>query len=86
MSPVHVLRIAGAVARRPPLWATAARQIRRTARPGWWHRAPLLPVPAPGYLAFRAVTQYGQTDRPPTPDDVVDYLAWCREWDRSLGR
>jgi hypothetical protein len=31
------------------------------------------------------VTQYGETDRPPDPDDVVDYLAWCRDWDRTAG-
>jgi hypothetical protein len=30
------------------------------------------------------VTQYGETDRPPHPGDVVDYLAWCRGWERSL--
>jgi hypothetical protein len=78
--------VAAAVARRPGLWATAVRQLGRTARPGWWRTAPFLPVPASGYLAFRAVTQYGRTDRPPAPEDVVDYLAWCREWDRSLGR
>ena len=84
MSPVAVVRIGVAVARRPDLWPTAGRQRRRTARPGWWRRPPFLPTPPDGYLHFRLVTQYGETDRPPTPGDVVDYLAWCRQWERSL--
>lgn len=85
VGPVAAARIAGAVARRPALWSTAIRQGRRTARPGWWRRPPFLPLPAEPYLHFRLVTQYGETDRPPAPKDVVDYLAWCREWERSLG-
>lgn len=84
MSPVAVARIGAAVARRPDLWSTAVRQARRTARPGWWRRPPFLPVPADDYLHFRLVTQYGETGGPPVPGDVVDYLAWCREWERSL--
>jgi hypothetical protein len=84
MNPVAVARIAVAVARRPHLWATAVRQARRTARPGWWRRPPFLPVPERDYLHFRLVTQYGGTDEPPAPGDVVDYLEWCREWERSL--
>lgn len=79
------LRIGAAVARRPGLWATAVRQARRTARPGWWRQPPFAPVPPAEYLHFRLVTQYGETDRPPAPGDVVDYLAWCRDWERSLG-
>ena len=84
VGPVGMARIAAAVARRPSLWPTAARQVRRTAAPGWWRRPPFLPVPTAEYLHFRMVTQYGETDRPPHPGDVVDYLAWCRGWERSL--
>ncbi len=84
----NTVRIAAAVARRPVLWPTALRQVGRTARPGWWRRPPFLPLPTDDYLHFRTVTQYGTehggNDRPPRPDDVVDYLAWCREWERSL--
>jgi hypothetical protein len=29
------------------------------------------------------LTQYGDTDRAPDTRDVVNYLVWCREWDRS---
>jgi hypothetical protein len=79
-----VARIAVAVVRRPDLWPTAVRQTRRMARPHWWRRRPFLPVPASDYLQFRLVTQYGETDRPPMPGDVVDYLRWCRTWERSL--
>ena len=49
-------------------------------------QTPFLPVPPREYLAFRSLTQYGETQRPPSPEDVVDYLAWCREWDRALRR
>jgi hypothetical protein len=74
-------RVAGALARRPGLWATAAVQALRLAGPGWWRRPPFLPVPDPGYLRFRLETQYG-SDRDPDPADVVTYLHWCRAMDR----
>lgn len=80
-----MIRVTLAVLRRPALWPTAARIARRTATPGWWRRPPFLPVPSGDYLRFRLVTQYGETERPPDPADVLDYLAWCREWDRSAG-
>jgi hypothetical protein len=78
------LRVAGAVLRRPRLWSTAVRQIARLTPDGWWRRRPFLPVPDAAYLRFRSTTQYGGTGRPPTHEDVLDYLAWCREWDRAL--
>jgi hypothetical protein len=76
----------GAIARRPRLWSTALRQVRNLAPTGWWRRWPFLPVPAKDYVAFRALTQYGEIGRPPSPEDVVDYLAWCREWASTLRR
>ncbi len=72
------VRVAVAVARRPSLWITAARQARRTARPGWWRRPPFLPVPGGEYLRFRVLTQYGDADHPPVPADVLNYLTWCK--------
>lgn len=74
-------RVVAAVARRPSLWATALRQARRLAAPGWWHRAPLLPLPAHGYREMRAVTQYGDAHVIPKPHDVVHYIVWCRQWE-----
>jgi hypothetical protein len=70
-----------ALARRPRLWPTAVRQMRRTAAPGWYRRVPFLPVPSGEYLRFRLITQYGDPDHRPEPDDVINYLAWCRQWD-----
>jgi hypothetical protein len=67
-----------AVARRPGLWLTAARQAARLAPRGWWHRSPFLPLPDDRYLAFRAVTQYGDASRQPDTADVVQFLEWCR--------
>lgn len=78
-----MIRAALAVLRHPSLWRTALRQARRTAAPGWWRRAPFLPVPTGDYLRFRMVTQYGDSDRAPDPRDVLNYLAWCRDWDRQ---
>jgi len=76
--------VALAVACRPGLWATAARQIVALAPRGWWHRRPPLPVPDPAYLRFRLVTQYGDAGRPPLPADVVSYLHWCRSYRAAL--
>lgn len=73
-----------AVLARPRLWTVALRQIQRLARPGWWRRAPLLPIPPAGYLHFRLVTAYGGDGSPSSPRsaaaDVVAYLEWCRSW------
>ena len=80
-----MIRVAIAVLGRPSLWPVAIRTARRTAPPGWWRRPPFLPTPSGDYLRFRLVTQYGETDRQPDPDDVLDYLAWCRDWDRVAG-
>lgn len=75
------LRVGAAVAARPRLWPTAVRQMRRTAAPGWYRRAPFLPLPSGDYLRFRLVTQYGDPNHRPEPVDVVNYLMWCRQWD-----
>ncbi|HEX9529498.1 MAG TPA: hypothetical protein VF954_00070 [Acidimicrobiales bacterium] len=71
-------RAALGVVPHPTLWAEAVVEVFVLARPGWWRRWPPLPTPAPGYLRFRMVTQYGQPDRRPEARDVVSYLRWCR--------
>lgn len=76
-SPSWWAEAALAVLRRPSLWGVALAQALRLARPGWWRRAPFLPVPDEAYLRFRLETQYG-SDHEPEPDDVVTYLHWCR--------
>ncbi len=78
------LRIAAAVARRPPLWGTALRQLRRTAPRGWYRHRPFLPVPSGEYLRFRLVTQYGRADLRPATSDVLNYLAWCKRAGRPI--
>lgn len=75
--------VVAALAARPGLWPTAARQWRRTTPTGWWRRRPFLPVPTAGYLHFRLVTQYGDADHRIVPADVLNYLTWCRSQDRS---
>jgi hypothetical protein len=73
-------RAALAVAARPRLWGVAVGQMFRLARPGWWHRWPPLPLPDRRYLQFRSQTAYGNPDAPPTTEDVVAYLQWCRDF------
>ncbi|CAB4621345.1 unannotated protein [freshwater metagenome] len=79
------LRVIVAVLVRPVLWATAVRQGVRLVPSHWWKTSPFLPVPAKDYIEFRAVTQYGGDHGSVSldPHDVVDYLQWCREWNRS---
>lgn len=77
------LRVGSALAVRPLLWSTAVRQMRRTAAPGWYRRVPFLPVPSGDYIRFRLLTQYGDQMHRPEPQDVVNYLAWCRQWDSN---
>ncbi len=79
------LRAIGAVLVRPWLWATGVAQLLRLARPGWWHRWPLLPLPDREYLRFRLVTAYGDADCEPEVADLVTYLHWCRAWPRVSG-
>ena len=70
-----------AVAKQPGLWVTAVRQLRRTTPRGWWRHRPFLPVPSGGYLEFRLVTQYGDPGHAWDPNDVVNYLRWCKSWE-----
>jgi len=72
----------GVLARHPALWATAWRQARRMARPGWGRHWPFLPLPDPAYMSFRLETQYGRGGQP-TAEDLVAYLSWCRREERS---
>ncbi|HEX6310035.1 MAG TPA: hypothetical protein VF152_00245 [Acidimicrobiia bacterium] len=75
----------GRLTRRPRLWPTAAVQARRLVPPGWWRRAPFLPLPARDYVRFRLRTQYGAAGTP-EPADVVTYLEWCRQMSRTQHR
>lgn len=77
-----IVGIVGAVARRPSLWPTAVRQGARLVPTRWWRRPPFLPVPTRSYLEFRLLTQYGDISHRTEPDDVLNYLRWCRDWQR----
>lgn len=72
-----------AVLRHPGLWITALRQLRRLVPARWWARRPHLPVPDAAYLRFRMETAYGGAgDQPPSPQDLITYLRWCRTFPR----
>lgn len=76
-----MIRVIGVVVAHPLLWSTAIRQGWRLVPNHWWTRAPYLPVPSRSYLRFRLLTQYGETSHRPEPDDVLNYLRWCRDFD-----
>jgi hypothetical protein len=78
LSPGTLLSCASAVAVRPGLWATAAKQYRESLPSRWWARRPFLPLPAADYMRFRLQTQYGALDHRIEPADVLNYLSWCR--------
>jgi hypothetical protein len=71
-----------AVVRHPSLWSTALRQGVRLVPSRWWTQAPYLPMPSRSYLEFRIVTQYGDSSHRPESEDVLNYLRWCRDWQR----
>jgi hypothetical protein len=53
----------------------------------WWAQAPFLPVPDRGYIRFRMETAYGASSpRREQADDLVAYLRWCRDTERSRKR
>lgn len=75
-------RAVAAVVVRPSLWSTGLRQLFALAPRGWWRRSPFLPVPDPGYLAFRMQTMYGDPDHAFEAGDLVTYLHWCKGFRR----
>lgn len=75
--------MARAAASRPTLWPAALAASIRLARPGWWRRWPLLPVPDPAMWRFRVETAYGGAgDDVPTVEDVRSFLRWSRDMHR----
>ena len=78
----RVTAAVGCVLRHPSLWPTALRQGVRLVPSRWWTRSPYLPLPSRSYLEFRLVTQYGDISHRPEPEDVLNYLRWCRDWQR----
>ena len=81
---------ARALAARPDLWPVALVVAVRLAPQGWWRSWPPAPWPDAGYWRFRMETAYGgRGDAPLAPDDVVEFLEWCRQrsprqrWRRS---
>lgn len=72
-----------AIARRPSLAPTLARQIVKLAPARWWRQAPFLPLPSPDYVRFRTVTSTGAEETLPAIGEIIDWLEWCRSM-RSL--
>lgn len=73
-----------AVLGRPRLWPVAVTTAVRFAPSRWWRRWPPSPWPDEDYWRFRMETAYGGTGEGlPAPEDVVEFLEWCRHrWHR----
>ena len=70
-----------AIAARPRLWLVAVNAARRLVPRRWWLRPPFLPVPHREYVRFRHVTALGgDGSLPAEPDDLIQWLEWCRRW------
>jgi len=83
---VPVRAVLGVLARRPWLAPAALGAALRLARPRWWRRAPLLPLPDPALWRFRMETAYGGSgDAEPSPEDIRTFVEWSaqmRGWRR----
>jgi hypothetical protein len=78
MSAPTLVAVVGALVRRPWLWPAALAEALRLARPGWWRRWPLLPVPDEALWRFRMETAYGGSgEAVPDSADVVSFISWC---------
>ena len=77
-------KVVAAIIRRPWLWGEALRAAVALAPTGWWRRRPFLPLPEPGYIAWRVHTAYGEATARVTPSDAMSYLEW-RKRQRSQG-
>jgi hypothetical protein len=72
-----------ALALHPTIWPAGLAEALRLARPGWWRRWPMLPVPDPALWRFRVETAYGGGgDAVPEVEDVRSFLRWCRDMHR----
>jgi hypothetical protein len=74
-----------AVVRRPHQWLAGTRAYVTHVPPGWFRRAPFLPVPDRAWIRFRLQTAYGDPEHAPDPDDVVMWLEWSRSARRLAG-
>jgi hypothetical protein len=74
-----------ALARRPDLWWVALIEARSLLVIRWWRKWPPVPRPAKAWLEFRMETAYGDRRARPSAEDVVTWLAWCRDTRRSSG-
>ena len=81
------LKVVAAVLVRPWLWWTAVVQWGKMIPHRWWARSPFLPLPSADYMKFRLITQYGGDEESlsarMSAADVVDYLQWCKQWNRQ---
>jgi len=79
------LRAGAAIGRRPDLWWIGLVEARSLSSGRWWDRWPPIPRPAKAWFEFRMETAYGDRRARPSAEDVVTWLAWCREARRLSG-
>jgi hypothetical protein len=74
------------ILRRPWLWAEGMRTLVAVAPPGWWRRAPYLPIPDVAYADWRLATAHGDSEMPLHPDELIRYLEWRKRQHRPMRR
>jgi hypothetical protein len=80
-----LLAAAPALARCPRVWSTTLRVGLALVPTRWWARWPPLPLPDRDWLAFRWETAYGSSQHSATPDELIEWLEWCREVRTAAG-
>lgn len=71
-----IRRLGGLALRRPRLVPPLLRAAWRFRARDWHRRAPFLPLPPAGYIAWRLDTAYGNENAVPSARDLEAYLGW----------
>lgn len=82
---MSLLRLLAFFALRPRWWGEGIRAWAAHIRYRWWARPPFLPLIDRDYWGWRKETLYGDRWHPISPDDLVDYLRWRKEYRESVG-
>jgi hypothetical protein len=75
--------VAGLALRRPRLVVPLVGAAWRFRARDWYRRPPFLPLPPPGYLAWRLHTAYGDENVAPAATELENYLRWA-SWMRRV--
>ena len=78
------MKLVLAIGRHPSLWITAIRVAIRLVPNRWWSRRPFLPIPDREWARFRTETMYGDPEHELVPEDMLNYLRWCKDYRKAI--